>query len=203
MRGRQYAGQAELNVNFNMAPFCDVQRFKPGKDVESHSSAALVEQALLPAIRLDLLPKASIDVYITVLDMDTSTAGCVALAVTAASAALAEAGIEMYGLVAGATAVRGMTDAVCYPFSAVQRRGPAAMARGSVAGRGGACECPSYCVHDACSGPHDVLFPARPCARLWKGARGKLLFLIQVSNALVEATSKLHSITAQALYKLS
>ena len=29
------------------------------------------------------------------------------------------------------------------------------------------------------------------------------LFLIQVSNALVEATSKLHSITAQALYKLA
>ncbi|WFD42986.1 3'-5'-exoribonuclease [Malassezia psittaci] len=42
------------------------------KDVESPSAAALVEQALLPAIRLDLLPKASIDVYVTVLDLDTS-----------------------------------------------------------------------------------------------------------------------------------
>ena len=67
VRGRQYAGQAELNVTFNMAPFCDVSRFKPGKDVESPGSAALVEQALLPAIRLDLLPKASIDIYVTCL----------------------------------------------------------------------------------------------------------------------------------------
>lgn len=112
VRGRQYAGKAELNVAFNLAPFCDVQRHKPGKDVESPSCAALVEQALLPAIRLDLLPKASIDVHITVLDMDTSTAGCVALAVTAASVALAEAGIEMFGLVTGASAVRVCSDAV-------------------------------------------------------------------------------------------
>lgn len=95
---------------FNMAPFSDVHRFKPGKDVESPGSAALVKQALLPAIRLDLLPKASIDVYITVLDMDTSVSGCIALATTAASAALAEAGIEMYGLVTGSTAVRETTD---------------------------------------------------------------------------------------------
>ncbi|WFC94911.1 E2 ubiquitin-conjugating enzyme [Malassezia brasiliensis] len=57
-----------------MAPFSDVHRFKPGKDVESPGSAAQVKQALLPAIRLDLLPKASIDIYITVLDMDTSSA---------------------------------------------------------------------------------------------------------------------------------
>lgn len=105
VKGRQYAGKAELNVTFNMAPFADVQRFKPGRDVESPSAAALVQQALLPAIRLDLLPKASVDVYVTVLDMDTSMSGCIALAVTAASAALAEAGIEMFGLVTGATAV--------------------------------------------------------------------------------------------------
>ncbi|WFC98895.1 3'-5'-exoribonuclease [Malassezia yamatoensis] len=75
------------------------------KDVESPSAAALVEQALLPAIRLDLLPKASIDVYVTILDLDTSVSGCIALAVTAASASLADAGIEMYGLVTGSSAI--------------------------------------------------------------------------------------------------
>lgn len=108
---------------FNMAPFSDVHRFKPGKDVESPGSAAQVKQALLPAIRLDLFPKASIDVYITVLDMDTSVSGCIALATTAASAALAEAGIEMYGLVTGSTAVRGTTDdsPVFLPFPSKAR----------------------------------------------------------------------------------
>ena len=64
-----------------------------------------MEQALLSAIRLDLLPKASIDVYVTILDLDTSVSGCIALAVTGASASLADAGIEMYGLVTGSSAV--------------------------------------------------------------------------------------------------
>lgn len=61
----------------------------------------LVHAALLPALRLDLLPKASIDVFITVLEADAPEEGTVAAAVTAASTALAQAGIEMYGLVAG------------------------------------------------------------------------------------------------------
>ena len=106
MRGRQYAGKAELNVQFQMAPFSRVEHLKPGKEAEVASPAALVQQALLPAVRLELLPKSSIDVHVTVLDADTSMLGYSALAVTAASAALAEAGVEMLGLVTGAAAVR-------------------------------------------------------------------------------------------------
>lgn len=106
VRGRQYIGKAELSVDFQLAPFSGARRRRPGKDVESQSLAAFVQQALTPAVRLELLPKSSIDIHITVIDLDTSEIGCAALAVTAASAALAEAGIEMLGLVCGASAVR-------------------------------------------------------------------------------------------------
>lgn len=100
------SGKAELSVLFQLAPFSGGSRFKPGKDVERPELAALVQQALLPAVRLDLYPKTAIDVHVTVVDMDTSPAGAAAHAATAASAALTEAGIEMYGLVTGSSAVR-------------------------------------------------------------------------------------------------
>lgn len=106
VRGRQYAGKAELNVLFQLAPFCNAERVKPGKETGLSGPASLVQQALLPAIRLELLPKSSIDVHITVLDSDTSLLGLVAMGVSAASTALAQAGIEMLGMVMGSSAVR-------------------------------------------------------------------------------------------------
>lgn len=91
---------------FQLAPFSYTGRVKPGKETELLGPASLVQQALLPALRLELLPKSSIDVHITVLDSDTSTLGLVAMGVSAASTALAQAGIEMLGLVMGSSAVR-------------------------------------------------------------------------------------------------
>lgn len=105
VRGRQYAGKAELNVQFEMAPFCEKNR-RASKDSEVAGAAAFVHQALFPSIRIDLLPKSSIDVHIMVLDADTSLLGCCALATTAASAAVARAGVQMFGLVVGTAAVR-------------------------------------------------------------------------------------------------
>lgn len=105
VRGRQYAGKAELNVQFEMAPFCEKNR-RASKDSEVASAAAFVHQALFPSIRIDLLPKSSIDAHIMVLDADTSILGCCALATMAASAAVAQAGVQMYGLVVGTAAVR-------------------------------------------------------------------------------------------------
>lgn len=100
------SGSAELSVLFQFAPFCGGTRNRPGKEVERPELAAFVQQALLPAVRLDLYPKTSIDVHVTVVDMDTSPVGIAAHAATAASAALTEAGIEMFGLVTGSSAVR-------------------------------------------------------------------------------------------------
>ncbi|KAE8232067.1 hypothetical protein CF326_g2911 [Tilletia indica] len=104
VRGRQYSGQAELNVEVRLAPYALPRRARPGKDVESASLSALVTQALLPSIRLDLLPKATLDIYLTVLEADALDEGCAAASATLASTALADAGVDLYGLVVGSTA---------------------------------------------------------------------------------------------------
>ncbi|KAK0524035.1 3'-5'-exoribonuclease [Tilletia horrida] len=104
VRGRQYSGQAELNVEVRLAPYALPRRARPGKDVESASLSALVSQALLPSIRLDLLPKATLDIFITVLEADALDEGCAAASATLASTALADAGVDLYGLVVGSTA---------------------------------------------------------------------------------------------------
>jgi len=64
----------------------------------------IIQQAFLPAVRLNLYPKSSIDIYITVIENDGTTA-CLAAAITCASIALTDAGIQMYDLVAAASAV--------------------------------------------------------------------------------------------------
>lgn len=66
--------------------------------------AAQIQQALLPAVRLDLLPKSTIDIFVTIIEND-GIEGCIASGSVAASAALADAGIEMLGLVMSCAAV--------------------------------------------------------------------------------------------------
>ncbi|WFD04960.1 3'-5'-exoribonuclease [Malassezia vespertilionis] len=178
VRGRQYAGKAELNVNVDMSPFSRTVRCKPGKDAEAPGLAALVEQALLPSIRLELLPKSSIDVYVNVLDMDTTELGCVALAITAASAALAESGIEMYGLVtsAAACAIPSLPrDNACVQQWVVD---------------------PSR--DEAAQASTHMLIATMPALDLYETAA-----LSQVSEMLVAATGKLHGIAAQSLFLLA
>jgi exosome complex component MTR3 len=51
-------------------------------------------EALTPAVRVELLPKSAIDIYVNVLEND-GTSSCLAAAIIASSVALADAGIEM------------------------------------------------------------------------------------------------------------
>ncbi|GAA5916770.1 hypothetical protein JCM6882_003056 [Rhodosporidiobolus microsporus] len=96
--------KARLNVEVKFAPFASgVRRFVPGKDTEATALATLLHQSLLPALLLDLLPKSQIDLFVTVLESD-GWDGDLSLGVTAASVALAEAGIAMKGLVVGCSA---------------------------------------------------------------------------------------------------
>ena len=53
---------------------------------------------------MELFPKSTIDVFLTVLEND-GLEGCVTAGSIVASTALADAGIEMVGLVASCTAV--------------------------------------------------------------------------------------------------
>ncbi|KAH7103846.1 ribosomal protein S5 domain 2-like protein [Auriculariales sp. MPI-PUGE-AT-0066] len=98
-----YSDRGRLNVEVKFAPFACPTRRVPNKDAEDRSVASLVHQALLPAVRLELLPKSSLDVFVTVLEAD-GLAGVAAAASIAASAALAHAGVEMLGLVTSCAA---------------------------------------------------------------------------------------------------
>ncbi|CCF48651.1 hypothetical protein NDA11_001407 [Ustilago hordei] len=105
VKGRQYSGKAELNVEVKFAPFSSRRRRQPGRTTESAHLSNLLHQALLPSLRLDLLPKASLDIHIMVLQTDGLEESCIAAACIAATTALASAGIEMYGLVVGSVAL--------------------------------------------------------------------------------------------------
>lgn len=66
-----------------------------------------------------MLPKATIDIFITVIEAD-GTEGCIASGSIAASAALVDAGIEVFGLVISTSAVR--RDLSLLPFSLMLTR---------------------------------------------------------------------------------
>ena len=74
------------------------------KDAEDRDIAVLIQQALTPSVRLELLPKSTIDIFIIVIEND-GIEGCVSTGSIAASVALADAGIEMLGMVMSCSAV--------------------------------------------------------------------------------------------------
>ena len=74
------------------------------QDAEDRSIAMQIHQALLSAVRLELFPKSTIDIFITVIEND-GLEGCISAGTVAASTALADAGIEMLGLIASCSAV--------------------------------------------------------------------------------------------------
>jgi len=63
-----------------------------------------IHQAIVASVRLETFPKATIDIFVTVIETD-GIEGCVAAGSIAASTALAHAGIEVVGLVVSCTAV--------------------------------------------------------------------------------------------------
>ncbi|GJJ09575.1 hypothetical protein Clacol_003798 [Clathrus columnatus] len=73
-------------------------------DAEDRSLSSLIHQGLAPSLRLDLLPKSCVDVFVTILEED-GIEGCAASGIIAASTALANAGIEMYGLVTACSSI--------------------------------------------------------------------------------------------------
>ncbi|KAM5531212.1 hypothetical protein V8D89_015130 [Ganoderma adspersum] len=98
-----YSEKGRLNVEVKFTPFSCTRRRVPIRDAEDRSIAVQIQQALLSAVRLELLPKSTIDVFITIIEND-GIEGCIASGSVAASAALADAGVEMLGLVASCSA---------------------------------------------------------------------------------------------------
>ncbi|KAI5477528.1 exosome complex component MTR3 [Pseudohyphozyma bogoriensis] len=99
-----FNAKARLNVEVKFAPFSSgVRRFTPGKDTESPLLSSTLHQSLLPSLLLDSLPKSQIDLFVHILESDGSDSD-ISAGVTAASVALASAGIQMVGLVVGCSA---------------------------------------------------------------------------------------------------
>ncbi len=99
--------RAIIRCRYHMAPFSTEERKSPAPTRREIELSKVIREALEPVILSHLYPRATIDVFIEVLQADggTRTAG-----INAASLALADAGIPMRDLVA-AVAV-GKVDGV-------------------------------------------------------------------------------------------
>lgn len=93
--------QAIVRCRYNMTPFSVDDRKRPGPDRRSQEISKLLGEALAPVVLTQMFPRTAIDVYCEVLEAEAGTR-CAAL--TAASVALADAGIPMKGLVASCAA---------------------------------------------------------------------------------------------------
>lgn len=100
-RHTQNPYKARLLYRYNMAPFSVEDRKRPGPDRRSTEISMVSRQALERVVFLEYFPKTSIDVFVEVLQADAGTR-CAAL--TAASVALADAGIPMKDLIVACAA---------------------------------------------------------------------------------------------------
>jgi len=107
-RHLQQPDTAVLRCRYNMAPFSVEERKRPGPDRRSVEISKVTREAIEPALFLELYPRSAIDVFIEILQADagTRTAG-----ITAASVALADAGVPMRDLVS-AVAVGKVDDVI-------------------------------------------------------------------------------------------
>jgi exosome complex component RRP41 len=95
------ADRAVVRCRYHMAPFSTEERKSPAPSRRELELSKVIREALEPAIMSEYFPRATIDIFIEVLQAD---AGTRCAGITAASLALADAGIPMRELVAGCAA---------------------------------------------------------------------------------------------------
>lgn len=88
--------KAIIQCKYNMQAFSVSDRKRPGPDRRSIEISKIIAEALEKVVLTELYPRASIDVYIEILQANAGTR-CAGL--TAASVALADAGIPMRDMV--------------------------------------------------------------------------------------------------------
>lgn len=93
--------RALLRCRYHMAPFSVQDRKSPAPSRREIEISKVIREALEPSIFLEYYPRTSIDVYIEVLEADGGTR---CSSITAASLALADAGIPMKDLVTACAA---------------------------------------------------------------------------------------------------
>jgi exosome complex component RRP41 len=93
--------RAVIQCRYHMAPFSVDERKSPAPSRRDVELSKVIREALEPAIFLEYYPKTAIQVYIEILQADGGTR---CAGITAASLALADAGIPMRDLVAACAA---------------------------------------------------------------------------------------------------
>ncbi len=92
------ADRAVLKCRYHMAPFSVDQRKNPAPSRREIEISMVIREALQPALILEDYPRTAIQIYVEVLQSD---GGSRVAGITAASLALADAGINMRDLVVG------------------------------------------------------------------------------------------------------
>lgn len=100
-RHLQNPARAIVQCNYNMASFSVSDRKRPGPDRRSQEISKIISEALEHVVFTHFFPRTSIDVYIEVLQANAGTR-CAGL--TAASVALADAGVPMKDMIASCAA---------------------------------------------------------------------------------------------------
>ncbi|HIQ13203.1 MAG TPA: exosome complex exonuclease Rrp41 [Thermoprotei archaeon] len=93
--------RAILFCRYHMAPYSTTERKSPKPSRREIELSKVIRSALEEAVILERFPEMSIDIYIEVLQAEGSTR---VASITAASVALAEAGIPMKDMVVGCSA---------------------------------------------------------------------------------------------------
>lgn len=100
-RHTQDPTKAVVKCRYNMAAFSVDDRKRPGPDRRSVEISKVISEALENVVLTEEFPRASVDVYIEILEAEAGTR-CAGL--TAAAVALADAGIPMKGMVSACAA---------------------------------------------------------------------------------------------------
>ncbi|MDR1818852.1 MAG: exosome complex exonuclease Rrp41 [Methanobrevibacter sp.] len=90
-----------IKCRYNMAPFSVDDRKRPGPDRRSTEISKITAEALRPALLLENFPNSMIDISIEVIEAEGGTR---CAGITAAAAALADAGIPMRDIVVACAA---------------------------------------------------------------------------------------------------
>ncbi len=93
--------RAVLRCRYNMAPFSVDDRKRPGPDRRSVEISKITSEALTPVVFLEKFPRSTIDVFIEILQADGGTR---CAGITAASVALADAGVPMKDMIVSCAA---------------------------------------------------------------------------------------------------
>jgi len=90
-----------IRCRYNMAPFSVGDRKRPGPDRRSNEISKITAEALRPSLMLEGFPRSMVDVFIEIIEAEGGTR---CAGITAASVALADAGVPMRDLVVACAA---------------------------------------------------------------------------------------------------